>query len=51
MIKAEDGEERRVFVDSEEELKIMTVKEFRRRFCPDDRCESSCFYGYCRARV
>ncbi|KAK9951835.1 hypothetical protein ABG768_017710 [Culter alburnus] len=35
MIKAEDGEERRVCVDSEE-LKIMTVKEFRRRFCPDD---------------
>ncbi|XP_048015076.1 uncharacterized protein LOC125247681 [Megalobrama amblycephala] len=35
IIKNMNGDERRVYVDSEEELKNMNVEEFRRRFCPD----------------
>lgn len=36
-----NGDERRVYVDSEEELKYMNIEEFIRRVCPDDERESN----------
>lgn len=40
IIQNMNGDERRVYVDSEEELKYMNIEEFIRRVCFDDESVS-----------